>query len=1513
MGIARSPSYGRWMRVGPPRHRRLLGRAGPGLALTLLLGALVAPQDAGQPPLAGARSAGSEDPITVDTTEAEARAATQAIVQLAPGVDPATVLRDLGIDESAIVHRYRDGGFALVADDDLRARLAAHEGVAGVADDGVVVVLEEVPSNVARIRAPEAHAAGFDGGPDHGEVVRVAIVDTGIDLDHPDLAPNLDVPLGKDCTRTGSTDDDHGHGTHVGGTVAAVADGSGVLGVAPAARLVPVKVLPAGGSGLRSDVICGLEHVLALATDADPANDVRVVNMSLGGSGSSPATCDGDLYRSVICKLTEAGVTVVVSAGNDSADAKYKVPAAFPEAITVSAIDDADDRMASFSNFGAGVDVTAPGVSVNSARMGGGLTRKSGTSMSSPAVAGAVAVLLAAGDPGTPAEISALLRATGECPDGTRAGDDETCAGQGTWAGDRDSIVEPLVDVAEPALLVGAEVRFAAPRRNAVVHGIVPITVRTGEGPGDAAVRVRVDAGPWQDAAPVAGSGQHSLAWDSTSGGDGRVAIEAEVARGGEVTVLATEVLVRNGPYPTIAAPVGGATARGSVPVSVAVSHPTEPPESLAVVLHAPKGDETVPVALTWDPATTRFTGTWDSRWVLDGPEVLRVTASDAQQRANDATVTVTVDNSPTVTVTAPPAGYVGGTVPLAVTAVSDVHPPGSLQLTWRAGALSGSLERAGGSTFTGSWDTIAMAEGYASLEVTAIDPDGRTTTVRRGVTVRNAPTVRLDTTTASGTVALRATATSALHPPETLAVTFTLTGVGTLSMAWDGTGFVTPPIDTRVWADGAQYPVLTAVDPDGRAASSYPSLQIRNGPTLTFLEPAATTVGGSVVVAVRVTDPDDPPATLTPTLLVDGTGTAVPLVYDASLDRHQVTIDTTGIPDGSHHLAVRVTDPAGRSASSTRSITVRNAFTASWSSPAEGAKMTASADVRVRVTSYADPPASVQGTLAVDGGPPVALTYDAASGHHRATLRTHDWPDGPHRLDVLLTDPRGRAVSLARAVEFANRPSITVVAPESGARIHGSGNVSVIATDTGYSGFNVTLSAPGMGPVAMTYDWTSGRFTAPAFDSNVLPDGPVILTFTITDGEGLSASATRDVIVANAPTLEIVQTWGSTVDGVVPLSFRALGPDGTEGSVDLSWWVEGAGNGYPQPNLATEAIGDWSSVLDVTHTAEGRYTLRAEARSRSGRITTVTRAFEVRHRPTFGVGFLNPLAGLSMKGIHQVVVHAWGGQLAGDHTAPASAWFRVDGGPWQPMGRRDSSSEFEARWDTRSLAAGTHRVEVTATDYRGGASTRGIDVVVVRPTQALAVEVPVALASQALDGIVTVAATVTGGALEWDINSPLSAWYRVDAGAWLPMRGLYGQVSAPLDTADLRPGSHRIEVAATDWVGGVATGSLDVVVKARPPISVAVLAPTEGASGRAPIGLVVRATSATVAPKGLSVFARAGSGAWVALTLADGHFFGRVPVSSAVPSGTSVTLEVVAIDYRGGIATATVGHRVLR
>ncbi|RDV11979.1 S8 family peptidase [Pontibacter diazotrophicus] len=238
---------------------------------------------------------------------------------------------------------------------------------------------EETPWGIKRV------------GTDSGLGKTAWIIDTGIDLDHPDL--NVNAGRGFNAFTSGkdgrSADDGNGHGTHVAGTIAAIDNTIGVIGVAAGATVVPVKVLDSRGSGSYSGVIAGVDYVAVNGAPGD------VANMSLGGPVSQA------LDDAVVAAASK-GVFFALAAGNDGADANNSSPARAAngtDIFTVSAMN-ASDIFASFSNYGnPPVNYCAPGVSIKSTWKDGGYNTISGTSMAAPHVAGVL--LLTNGKPNT--------------------------------------------------------------------------------------------------------------------------------------------------------------------------------------------------------------------------------------------------------------------------------------------------------------------------------------------------------------------------------------------------------------------------------------------------------------------------------------------------------------------------------------------------------------------------------------------------------------------------------------------------------------------------------------------------------------------------------------------------------------------------------------------------------------------------------------------------------------------------------------------------------------------------------------------------------------------------------------------------------------------------------------------------------------------------------------------------------------------------------------------------------
>jgi len=239
--------------------------------------------------------------------------------------------------------------------------------------DGEIFAIDQaLPWGVDRIDAEVVHTSG-----NKGAGVNVAILDTGIDLDHSDLS----VVGGANFVSGKSYDDKNGHGTHVAGIVAALDNEIGVIGVAPEVELYAVKVLGNGGIGWWSDLIAGLQWCVDEGMD--------VANMSLG------ATSAPDDVKTACDSAYTAGVLLVAAAGNEYGGSVI-YPAAYDSVIAVSATDDTDN-LATFSSTGEEVELAAPGADIYSTYKDGGYATMSGTSMASPHVAGTAALVIAAG------------------------------------------------------------------------------------------------------------------------------------------------------------------------------------------------------------------------------------------------------------------------------------------------------------------------------------------------------------------------------------------------------------------------------------------------------------------------------------------------------------------------------------------------------------------------------------------------------------------------------------------------------------------------------------------------------------------------------------------------------------------------------------------------------------------------------------------------------------------------------------------------------------------------------------------------------------------------------------------------------------------------------------------------------------------------------------------------------------------------------------------------------------
>lgn len=265
--------------------------------------------------------------------------------------------------------------------------LKKNNKIAYIEPDYEVSVLEEtVPWGITRIGAPSVHTNG-----NKGTGINVAIIDTGINYNHPDLCDNY--KGGYDFVNDDADPlDDNGHGTHCAGIIAAADNDIGVIGVAPEANLYSLKIVNNTGRGNTSDLIAAIEWATETCKDTDISNDIHIISMSLGSNSRVTA------LETACSQAYDSGILLVAGAGNDGnrrgTGDSVDYPGAYSSVIAVAATDSMDNR-ASFSSTGPAVELAAPGVNILSTYLDG-WALLSGTSMACPHVAGTAALVQAA-------------------------------------------------------------------------------------------------------------------------------------------------------------------------------------------------------------------------------------------------------------------------------------------------------------------------------------------------------------------------------------------------------------------------------------------------------------------------------------------------------------------------------------------------------------------------------------------------------------------------------------------------------------------------------------------------------------------------------------------------------------------------------------------------------------------------------------------------------------------------------------------------------------------------------------------------------------------------------------------------------------------------------------------------------------------------------------------------------------------------------------------------------------
>ena len=303
-------------------------------------------------------------------------------------------------------------------------RLRSSKRAASLEPNRILRLLDTESARI--VEAAEGVPVGLTGAGQH-----IAVLDSGIDKDHPWMQLNASTPKvvseacysfsancpggvtsstaagsGAACTFASNCD----HGTHVAG-IAAGKSAAGYSSVAREARLISIRVVSNQGgvaAPFQSDMLKGLERVYALR-DTFP---IAAVNLSVGGGSPTNVPCEPSSFQTAIDLLESAGIATVIAAGNEGSSAGVDWPACVPTAIAVGSTNK-DDAISSFSNSGSLLDLWAPGGSITSSVPGGGLATHSGTSMAAPHVAGAWAVIKQAKPQASVADVLAALQNTG--------------------------------------------------------------------------------------------------------------------------------------------------------------------------------------------------------------------------------------------------------------------------------------------------------------------------------------------------------------------------------------------------------------------------------------------------------------------------------------------------------------------------------------------------------------------------------------------------------------------------------------------------------------------------------------------------------------------------------------------------------------------------------------------------------------------------------------------------------------------------------------------------------------------------------------------------------------------------------------------------------------------------------------------------------------------------------------------------------------------------------------------
>jgi len=530
--------------------------------------------------------------------------------------------------------------------------------------------------------------------------VIIGILDTGVEVAHPDLAPNA-LPGWNTYSNSSDITDTYGHGSRVAGVACAASNnGIGVASVAWNCKFIPVKVTDSSGNATYSALASGVLYALN--------HGARVVNMSF------QLTQDSTL-DSALSKLQAAGGVAVAAAGNYGTNDGFP---ANPYVITVSGVN-GDDTLSQYSSYGNDVDLSAP-INAYSTNQANNYTSVSGTSFSAPMVAGAAALVISANPSLTSSQVEHILESSA---------DDKGALGWDPYFGYGrlnvgNAVAQALGTV--PADTTPPTVAITTPTNGSTASSTVNVFASASDN------NVLDHVGFFVDGVQVASctSSPYSFNWDTTTCTNGSHSIKAVAVDAANNSASSTiSVTVSNG---------------DTIPPTISLLSP--PSSSGSVTLTANASDNVGVASVTFTVDGTQiandvaspYTATWNTTTAANGNHTVTATARDAAGNSASASITVNVYNAdatpPTVSLTAPVGGSgISGTITLSATASDNVGV--SSVNFYCDGSLIGTSTAA---PYSCTWDSTTVPDGAHTLTAVAADAAGNTASSSAGVTVSN-------------------------------------------------------------------------------------------------------------------------------------------------------------------------------------------------------------------------------------------------------------------------------------------------------------------------------------------------------------------------------------------------------------------------------------------------------------------------------------------------------------------------------------------------------------------------------------------------------------------------------------------------------------------------------------------------------------------------------------------------------------------------------------------------------